>query len=366
MSAHYRLPDTRAYPTDPVKNQLLKHAHIIATSSLPAETEQNSQFLQTLITQMLEQNHYTALSVALAMAPNAGIYNVLWQNLVTVLQADEGQQQWLAMPIIIVGGSQEDTSLSAQIPVSAINEVFQNQPWSDSWQNITWAGQLVDSAVLAGIKASNWYAAKQSRQAAEALLSKLPDCPVTISSGQSVQVFYALGFGDQTLQTAMNTPLGNNALVLMQAWQKHFNTPGATVFINPLQPMSPLAAIQAGDHMRVRMACDVFTTNTIRAIRLQNPNVGVVIAAAPQGVILFGFDSADPATRLQPQVFSWPLTPADNMDSIIQNQLDLLMDCQIEHIHILYEPVSSASALPGYMAAQQLSGCNPLLKNLNH
>ena len=84
----------------------------------------------------------------------------------------------------------------------------------------------------------------------------------------------------------------------MQVWQTSLTRPGLTLFANPLAPASPLHALTEGSHMRTRMAMDVFAANAIRAIRLQSPRVGVVMAAQQGGKILFGFNATDSVFEL--------------------------------------------------------------------
>lgn len=361
MNTHHRLPDTRPYPTDPVKNELLIHARHLADSSSKAQTTLAQESLHASIAQMLAQNHYTALGVALSMAPDAKIYRALWNSLTEVLQANNDNEiQWLALPVIVVGGTKQDIQLPHNIPVQAINKIFQHQPWFKTWQTITWVRQLIDADTFAEIKASHWFKAKQNIQTAQAFLDTIATPTLTLTQGQSVQVFYALGFADSSIQTALNTSLGDSALPLMQVWQEALAVNGATLFTNPLPPLPPLVAMHEGNALRLRMACDVFTTNAIRAIRLQSPRVGVVIAATAQGQLLFGFNATDSAFELQQQVFTWPLTPADDIDVIIQNFIDLLAECQVENIRLLHEPVDNADLLPSYARAITMAGHNPL------
>ncbi|PIT14998.1 hypothetical protein BGI32_06490 [Snodgrassella alvi] len=360
-TTHHCLPDTRAYPTDHVKNELLLHAASLVTPTSKAQTTLARESLQAEITRMLAQNNYTNLSVALAMAANSDIYNILWNTMETVLQAhNQTEVQWLALPVIVVGGAKENIRLPETIPAAAIAETFKNQPWAEAWNNIHWADYLINDTTLTHIKASQWFAAKQNPQVAANFLGQLPHLPLLVESGQSVQVFYALGFAGTDIQPTLNCNLANSALPLMQVWQTHLATAGATLFINPLSPQSPLNALRSGNAMRLRMACDVFTTNAIRAIRLQSPRVGVVIAAQEGGKILFGFTATDSAFELQPHIFHWPLTQADNIDSIVQNFIDLLAECQVENIRLLHEPISTQAQLPSYAQSINMIGHNPL------
>lgn len=358
---HYRLPDTRAYPTDPVKNDLLLHATHILDNTSKAQTTLARESLSVEITQMLAQNHYVNLSVALAMAADADVYRILWQSLDSVLQAQTADEvQWLVLPVIIVAGTRQAAQLPDTVPVAEVAATLSKMPWAAEWNHIHWLPHLLRAADLAAIKADRWFAAKQNQAAAGALLQQLAPGKLTVDAGQSVNVFYALGFADRRIQPALHTPLGEAALPLMQVWQTHFHTPDVTLFANPLPPLSPMAAIHEGSVMRLRMACDVFTANAIRAVRLQSPRVGVVIAAQEGGRLLFGFNATDSAFELEPQVFAWPLSPMDNIDMVVQNFINLLTECQVENIRLLHEPVGRQAILPNYARTLHMLGHNPL------
>ena len=57
MMPHSFLPDTRPYPTDPVKNDLLLYATQIVQNSSGAQTKLASESLRAQIAMMLGQNH---------------------------------------------------------------------------------------------------------------------------------------------------------------------------------------------------------------------------------------------------------------------------------------------------------------------
>ena len=146
----------------------------------------------------------------------------------------------------------------------------------------------------------------------------------------------------------------------MQVWQTALTRPGLTLFANPLAPATPLNALTEGSHMRTRMAMDVFAANAIRAIRLQSPRVGVVMAAQQSGKILFGFNATDNAFALANQVFTWPLSPAERIETIQQNFLDLMVECRVENIRLLHDPLAESEEIPTYAQALNLPGHNPL------
>ncbi len=363
MNTHHRLPDTRPYPTDPVKNELLLHAGHLAAGRNKAQMQLARESLHASLATMLHQGHYLGLSVALALAPDAATYHALWQSLGEVLDAQhEDEIQWLALPVVVVAGCQQAGRLPGQVPDAAALAVLTDTDWGGVLHQAHWLPQLLDAATLADIKADAWFAAKQNRSAAEALASRLAAAPAgtDIEAGQSVRVLYALAYGPPALKTALNRPLGDAALPLMQMWQQHLATAGITLFANPLPPLPPLAAIAQGGALRLRMAGDVFATNAIRAIRLQSPRVGVVIAAQAGGRLLIGFNATDSAFELTPQVFAWPLSPMADLDSVVQNWLELLAECQVEHIRLLHEALPEQAELPTYAEAQTRPGHNPL------
>ncbi|MDO5068756.1 MAG: conjugal transfer protein [Neisseria zoodegmatis] len=355
------LPDTRPYPTDPVKNSLLTYATQIAGSTSSAQRKLSAESLQAEIYMMLQQNHYLGLSVAMSMAPDTESYRALFNSLDDTLQAKSDDEiQWFALPVVLVAGCNQAQTLPLDTPAVELCACLADYPHLRELIHATWLPKLVRSSDLAAINAGKWFAAKQSEAAAQALAAQLPQADLDIPQNQSVHVVFALGYGKKNLQTALNPNLGEAALPLMQVWQTSLTRPGLTLFANPLAPASPLQALTEGTHMRTRMAMDVFAANAIRAIRLQSPRVGVVMAAQQGGKILFGFNATDSAFELANQVFTWPLSPADRIEIIQQNFLDLIVECQVENIRLLHEALPEDAELPTYAQALNLPGHNPL------
>lgn len=355
------LPDTRPYPTDPVKNSLLTYASQIAHSTSAAQRKLSAESLQAEIYMMLQQNHYLGLSVAMSMAPDADSYRALLNSLDDTLQAKTDDEiQWFALPVVLVAGCNQPQTLPLDTPAIELCACLADYPHLRELVQATWLPKLVRSADLAAVNAGQWFAAKQNEAAAQALAAKLPAAVLEIPQGQSVHVVFALGYGKKSIQTALTPNLREAALPLMQVWQTALTRPGLTLFTNPLAPATPLAALTEGSHMRLRMAMDVFAANALRAVRLQSPRAGVVMAAQQGGKILFGFNATDSAFELADQVFTWPLSPADRVATIQQNFLDLMAECQVENIRLLHDALPEEAELPTYARALKLPGHNPL------
>ena len=94
------LPDTRPYPTDPVKNELLMYAGQIAEGKGGVQAKLAAESLRASIFTMLSQNHYLGLSVAMSMAPDAASYRALLAALSDTLGAKtEAEVEWFALPV---------------------------------------------------------------------------------------------------------------------------------------------------------------------------------------------------------------------------------------------------------------------------
>lgn len=357
----HTLPDSRPYPTDPVKNQLLVHAGHIAANQSGAQRKLAEESLHAEIYMMLKQNFYLNLSVAMSMAPNSESYRALLNALDSVLQAkEENEFQWFALPVVLVAGCNQEISLPLSAPSVEISACLANYPHLRILERANWLPSLVTSKQLAEINAGQWFNAKLHQSAAEELAQKLNAVQtLNIPSGQSVHVLYALGYGDASIIDALNGNLREAALPLMQVWQQALSQPGLTLFTNPLSPATPLCALTEGNHMRLRMALDVFAANAIRAIRLQSPRVGVVMASQG-GQLLFGFNATDSQFELQPQVFSWPLSPSERIETVQRDFLDLMMECRVENIRLLHDVLHDQDELPNYAQALKLPGHNPL------
>ena len=306
MTNRSTLPDTRPYPATPVKGDLLLYAGQIAHAKTDDEV------------------------------------------------------QWFALPVVVVAGTKQPAPLPESCPAAELCAVLENYPALRPLSHAQWLPQLLRADDFAQITADTWFAAKQSTQAAEQFAQKLPRRAAELPKDQSVHVLYALGYGGREVQAALGQNLREAALPLMQVWQQHLTQPGMTLFTNPLNADTPTAALANASHMRLRMALDVYAGNAIRAVRLQSPRVGVVMAAQEGGRLLFGFNAAESAYRLPNLVFAWNLMPRDNIAVIQQNFLDLMVDCKVENIYLLHEPLGEQEELPDYPQAQRLAGHNPL------
>lgn len=357
--ATFILPDTRPYPAQTVKNELLFHADKVAKEQNP----ESAQLLRERMDMMLSQNHYLGLSVALSMTPNAATYAALLQTLDEVLMAkNEEEVQWFALPVVLVAGCNQAVDVPLQTPAAALSACLENYPHTRRFAHThtTWLPRLVLAKDLAAVNAGDWFVAKQNSQAAEAFAQSLPQTETLhIESGQSVHVLFALGYGTSALRDDLGRNLQDAALPLMQAWQQSLTVQGLTLFTNPLSPVTPLSAVADGNHMRLRMALDVFAANAIRAVRLQSPRVGVVMASQEGGRLLFGFNATESQYELADQVFAWQLSPVERIEIVQQNFLDLMRECQVEHIRILHSPLSENEELPSYAKSLKYDGHNP-------
>lgn len=361
---HTYLPDPRPYPERTVNNKLLLLATRIARPESAEDAEEARAELKKQIAQMLGLRHYIGLSVAMTMAGAPDIYTALMDTVDEALQPENDEQlQWFALPVIVVAGADKAGELKSSCPEALINACLANYPALRPLTRAVWLPQLIRSDDFAKIKPDDWYAAKESSDAAAEFAASLPTASAAIPQDQSVHALYALGYGGRDIQAALGQSLREAALPLMQVWQEYLAEENMTLFTNPLSPASPLAALADASRTRLRMALDVFSANVIRSVRLQSPRVGVVMAAQEGGKLLFGFNAAESAYSLMSQVFSWPLSPRDDIRIIQQDFLDLMVDCQVENIRLLHDILPENAALPDYADALDLPGHNPLFGN---
>lgn len=354
------LPDTRPYPIDPVKNELLLYANQVAYANGATQKLAQENLINS-IAQQFTQRHTLGLSVAMSMAPDRLTYTALMDSTATVLKARSDEEiQWFALPVVVVAGCKQAQTLTSDAPITALQQVLSHYPHLRVLTQANWLPQLLRAEDFVQIKTEAWYVAKCSQAAAEQFAAQLPKQGLALPKDQSVHTLYAVGFGARNIQAALGQNLQEAAMPLMQVWQESLAQQGLTLFTNPLNPNDPISALAEARYMRWRMALDVFAANAIRAVRLQSPRVGVVMAAKEGGQLIFGFGAAEAAYDLQNQVFTWTLSPRDNIALIQQNFLDLMMDCQVENVYLLHQPLREYEELPNYDAAHQFAGHNPL------
>ena len=352
------IPDTRPYPETPNKNELLRYAADILANKNAAQSKLAAGQLLAEIVQALHERHTLSLSVAMAMVKNPAQYRLLWQYLCQALSPQNNDEiQWLAFPVAAVVGANQQGCLNNAIPVADIQSKLIEYNQLDSIKNAHFLPKLIGSQQLAEITAEDWFDAKRSLANAEEFAHKINALPVCYDKGQQVLMLYALCYGGQELSEIAGKPLGKAALPLMQVWQELLNNQEITVFANPMSADLPIAALQQGNAQRRRMALDIFTANALRSIRLQYPRVGVVIAAEDGGSLLFIFHPIEP-NPLPPLVFRHFLTPEEEIPLIVQDFLDLMAQCKVEHIHILSEALPKGE-VPTYAQAIEMKGGNP-------
>ena len=194
MTARHTLPDTRPYPTDPVKNELLLYAGQISRHASGAQRKLAEESLHAGIYTMLQQNHYLGLSVAMSMAPDTPSYQALFDALADTLQAKtDDEVQWFAMPVVLVAGCNQAHTLPLDAPSVELAACLANYPSLRPLAQANWLPKLVQAHDLAAVNAGQWFTAKQNAEAAAAFAAALPQTVLTIEAGQSVHVVFALG-----------------------------------------------------------------------------------------------------------------------------------------------------------------------------
>lgn len=350
------IPDTRPYPETASKNELLRNAQVILSSTSDAQISLARQQLKGAMVEELSQNRCLALSVALAMAANPAQYRLVWENLCEVLSPCENEVQWLALPVVLVIGAKQDGILPNQLPLNELRAIWSQSDLLKPLIEAQWIPHLISSETLTAVSAENWFQAKQNQTAAKALADSFLSEEIHYHAGQQTIVVYALAYGE-ALKNIAGKSLQSAALPLMQVWQNHFAGENTTIFTNPLSGNLPARALCDANSMRQRMACDVFTANAIRSIRLQHPRVGVVIAAATGGVLQMTFHTTE-SSPIPPMTFNYQLAPEEEIPLVVQNFLDLLAECRIEYVRILTDTLPEKN-IYAYEEAQNHAGANP-------
>lgn len=350
------ITDPRQYPHTIPDNELLRHSLMLHSVKSELDKQIHRQALSWAMKNQLQQNQTLSISVALSMATDQKTYQTIWQSLNQILNTQTAGR-FVAVPIILIAGAKQDIQLCEYLPKEIFNKILNYQD-----QEIIWCETWVNADTLSAIPANKWFLACQDEQSANQTLKMLQCEHFVLNAGQEVRLIFAIGFQKQA-----NTPKKNNpeaSFSLMQALSLHFSQADLTLFVNPLKPQSVLNGLVAGGTMQLTMALDVFAGNTIRAIRLQQENVGAVIATQIGGKLLFSFSSTEKNTRLPVQGFTWLLSPLDKMDTIIRNFLGLLSDCQVEQVLVCKNPMSENEHYLSYQQAAKMKHINPLTNHL--
>ncbi|QRN41123.1 MAG: hypothetical protein GKC53_03055 [Neisseriaceae bacterium] len=351
----YNIVDTRPYSENKNKNELLWYVEQIINSQCQLSQKMAQQSLQKSITQMLKNHHYLSLSVALSLAPSRKHYQILFNQLDDILMAQENENQFIVMPLVMVLGNKDKKTISLEIPLTHFQDILQDI-YGRIIRKINWLDSIILADNISQIKADEWYDAKYNP---DNLLKNLQNkiSSIVLEVTYEVKLGFIFGYGSWEIKKLIN--LRKNTMPIMQFWNKYFLEKGTTPFVNPLPINSPLQGLTEGSYVQKKMDLDIFVTNTIRNIKLMGHRIAVVIATKKGGMLEIRIQALEDNKKFVD--YHWQLTSCDQIDEIIGDLIILLRACLVDNVRILEQPLELDDGLPNYHTSLEEQGINPLV-----
>lgn len=342
--------DPRQYAQTQVKNIILAQTQQLVDAQ---EKDKNryKEALESTLLQSLSNNNTLAISVALSMVSDQENYNTILRTLDDILWSQNSP--FVVLPIVLVLGTKKSIKVENKLPIDQMAQCLIEQNIIDK-ESVEWLPNWLTVEQVASLKIEQWFEAGKNQQNAEAFLVKQEKLDLLVEEGQVVKLVFAIGIVKDKIKIKLNPSVIDYAMPLMGVLNDYFSKiEGLTTFANPLPISQGLKAITQAAFMRLSMALEVFSSNTIRSFRLKNQSIGVVCSSQTPNIINFCFSESDNEESYV-SGFSWALSSTDDIDMIIRQFLDLMKDCQIQNILIYPEILPENSPYFNYVKATKL------------
>jgi hypothetical protein len=328
------LIDKRSYAINyPTTNIVINQA--LAVANKTATTEDLIQIMRNSCV----NNNDALINVALNLAPNYEVSNLIWQALHQALNFNAPNQLTsaclFAIPIVIVAGSKEPRFLNGNLDNQVLNDFFLHKqiinPGDHDWFI---SSRLVDAKTIGEFKPSQYYYWVRNINNAKLWL------PVDIAGSQirvhneGVFVRFLIGVisgvnGNNDINQLINfNNYRSSSKELMDMVLKQLKTDAVTLFPIPFEPCYLSMSYAIGDNYRKEIALAVSLSNLVRKIKQENltPLISVIML---NNQIEIKLSSKEPS--IYQELYYWQLTLYDDL-AYIQDKLNqLVTDLQLDY-----------------------------------
>lgn len=344
MSTHPKLPDPRQYPSDIPANPLLQRLLTLLSERDLGAMVRNEAALDAALEACLSQSEDALLAEALAHAPSQAMRRVLEHRLDTVLARPQpGSGQYaipFALPIVWVAGVRGKLTLPGRLPdIEEITALLKTHgliaPDADIWLS----ARLLEREALAAIAPSQLARWRDVLQyASGGLPHEFTEAPLQVN-GDGVFLRYLVGVAlqkqDAPPVVQLNAPPGPWAIALAKLLGQQMHQDGLTLFPLPRAVQSWRSALADGRHAQMEIRFQVFASNILRKLRTEGETPVAIFSAHDNGEIRVTIGAEKNGENWEG--FVWPLDAADPLETIQQQMIDLLRDCQHDTIRVMPE-----------------------------
>lgn len=393
------LKDTRVYPGKNATNEYLTWLENVKESPSPARTKLLDEQVASSLRRSLDERNPLAFAVALSMAQSPMDFSKLWSLLDVAYGPDkDGDNQILVWPVCVTLGAESKVVLERDVPTDEldflmVSEIMGERVAGSSKKDeepsmrpiaggqgreivdgeairvpdanelaelegrIEWAPRLIGIHEFDKLAPDLWYHLKKGGPDALAnFCANIPEGDFEIGQGASCQLYFLVSVRKWAeVKDNPSIPFEKISMRLMDLWLKRWEKKDLVVFPIPLAPELPARAFDSGVRCLKEVSMQIATSNAVRTIRLKNSQVGVSIAAKEGGKLNFTYYEMD-ANGSFPVTYDVELGPSDHLGSVVQNFIDLCVDCKINDIYIVGEVLKEREFIKSWEAATKREG----------
>lgn len=320
---------TEVYPES---NIVINQALQVVNSKL------DKTVLDQTIRNILKNENDALVNVALNLSPNQKTAITIWDSLNSAINLNDDDSKnslacFFAIPVILVAGSKNLTSLKTEVDVDTLNNFFIKNKIINSGQDFYISGKLLEPQIIAKIKPSQlYYWIRNSSNAKLWLPTEIKHNNLEVMN-EGVFLRFLVGVvrgdNDSLLHDVIDSKnFQDSSIELMRFIVNELKTDGVTMFPIPFAPVNLSLAYNVGDNYRKEIAIQVALSNAIRKIREVGQRPIVELDCVDGAVRLKVINQE---TQLTLETSLWHLTVFDDLNIISDKLTDLLQEMNVEY-----------------------------------
>jgi len=314
--------------------------------------------LRAVIERCLEQGDEARLRAALALAPDAVSYRMLWEAIARsidtpALAAGAVVARPFALPVVLLAASSKAARIAGQLTdVAAMQALFERSNALGPTRNFGLSNALCSLDALEALSPLAVFRSVRSL-AADAIGDALPPDDLHVKAGQE-QTFlrFLVGAGVSPVdapgfaETAANIGAWGRECAKMLADQ--LAAPGVQLLALPRPPKNMLMAPHSGRCAQLEAAFNLFASNAVRRLRMAVGDPSIILSAHENAEIRVTLSS--PFAPDMVEGFCWPLHPLDDLGAIESMVRDLFADIRLNDLRVAPKvlPAERASGVALY------------------
>lgn len=281
----------------------------------------NQEEIVNKISQLLEKEEDAIINIALNLAPNFNVTNIIFNCLIKAIEKEYvlNSKFFFTIPILLVVGSKRISNIKNNLNIIKIKEFFEKNNIINNSFDLS---NLVFPEVFSNIKPSFLYSLSKIKNP----LSKLiPENPInsTRINKESVLLRFIVGMHEGSIN---NEIYNKYKIEFMKLIVDDLKSPDIVLYPIPCNFTSLLEAGSYGNTMRKDIAMQVSISNIVNKLRKSKLTPRAVISTIPNAITI-KINSLE-ISDFKEEII-WDLNKMDDFKKILELIIKLLQDMQI-------------------------------------